>query len=62
MEGYIRTEEAAAYLSLSPATLARMRMKGDGPPFSKAGPRIVVYRIQDLEAWLASRSRTSTRS
>lgn len=56
----LRTGEAAAYLGLSPSTLAKMRVRGDGPPYSKAGPRIVVYDRGALEAWLASRRRTST--
>lgn len=37
-----------------------MRLRGDGPVYSKAGPRIVIYDIADLEAWLARRKRRST--
>jgi predicted DNA-binding transcriptional regulator AlpA len=55
-----RAPEAAEYLGLSPSTLAKMRLRGDGPPFIKAGPRVVVYDIVDLESWLATRKRLST--
>lgn len=56
----LRAPAAAAYVGLSPSTLAKMRLRGDGPPYSKAGRRAVVYDVSDLEAWLASRRRTST--
>ncbi|WP_426414171.1 hypothetical protein [Bradyrhizobium ganzhouense] len=36
-----------------------MRVTGEGPPFAKLGRR-VVYRQSDLDAWTASRVRTST--
>ena len=45
---------------LTPSTLAKMRIRGDGPPYSKAGPRIVIYAISDLDAWIAGRKRRST--
>ena len=56
----MRAPDAAGYLGLSLSTLAKMRLRGDGPPYSKAGPRIVVYDIGDLGHWLASRRRRST--
>ena len=56
----MRAPEAAAYLGLSPSTLAKMRMRGDGPAYSKAGRRIVVYGVADLDAYLAGRRRLST--
>lgn len=55
-----RAPEAAEYLGLSASTLAKMRLRGDGPVYSKAGPRIVLYDRADLEAWLATRKRHST--
>jgi excisionase family DNA binding protein len=51
--------EAAELLRLSERTLERMRVTGDGPPFVKAGRR-VLYRPDDIDAWIASRVRTST--
>ena len=56
----LRAPEAAGYLGLSASTLAKMRMRGDGPLYSKLGTRIVVYDRDDLEAWLTMRRRQST--
>jgi predicted DNA-binding transcriptional regulator AlpA len=56
----LRAPAAADYLGLSTSTLAKMRLRGDGPPYSKCGPRIVLYDIADLETYLASRRRHST--
>ncbi len=57
---YLRAPEAAKYLGLSASTLAKMRLRGDGPIYSKAGPRVVVYARANLESWLAARERRST--
>ena len=51
---YLRAPEAARLLRLSCSTLAKMRMRGEGPPFSRAG-RTVIYDRADLEAWLQER-------
>lgn len=56
----LRPPAAAEYLGLSASTLAKMRLRGDGPIYAKAGPRVVVYDRADLESWLAARKRTST--
>ena len=56
----LRTSAAAAYVGLAPSTMAKMRLRGDGPSYSKAGPRIVVYRRRDLDDWLDGRRRKST--
>jgi len=56
----LRAPAAADYLGLSTSTLAKMRLRGDGPPYSKCGPRIVLYDIADLDGYVASRRRTST--
>lgn len=50
---------AADYLGLAVLTLADLRCKGGGPVFYKAG-RLVRYRKSTLDAWLESRSFTST--
>ena len=57
---YLRVNEAATYIGLTASTLAKKRLHGDGPPFLKAGPRIVLYDVLDIDAWLASRRRHST--
>ncbi len=51
--------DAAALLHLRPQTLATMRVRGSGPKFVKFGGRI-LYRLEDLETWVASHVRTST--
>ena len=56
----LRAPEAATYVGLSPSTLAKMRLRGDGPTYSKAGPRVVIYDRSDLEEWLERKKRRST--
>jgi predicted DNA-binding transcriptional regulator AlpA len=55
-----RPPEAAKYLSLSPHTLAKQRLRGDGPPFVKLGPKAVGYLQYHLDVWLRARVRRST--
>ncbi len=45
------TEEAAAFLALTPETLARWRIIGYGPKFVRISSRAVRYRKRDLIAW-----------
>jgi predicted DNA-binding transcriptional regulator AlpA len=56
----LRTPQAAEYVGLSTSTLEKFRLTGNGPVYQKAGPKIVVYRIEDLDAWLSARRRIST--
>lgn len=56
----LRPPDAAKYLGMSASTLAKMRVRGDGPPYSKVGPRIVVYDVDDIEQWLDARKVNST--
>lgn len=60
-QGKLRVPEAARYLRLSQSTLAKMRLRGDGPPYSLASRRIVLYDKADLDQWLVDRRRSSTR-
>ncbi len=46
----LRAPQAARYIGLSVSTLAKMRLRGDGPPYAKAGPRVVVYGALEIEA------------
>ena len=55
----LRTAEAAAYCGSTKSTFEKMRLRGDGPPYLKLGAT-VVYDTCDLDAWLATRRRTST--
>jgi predicted DNA-binding transcriptional regulator AlpA len=56
---YLRTPEAARFLSLSPRTLEKHRTYGTGPAYRKIGGR-VVYAVADLKAWADIGTRTST--
>jgi DNA-binding transcriptional MerR regulator len=59
MPNLLSQREAATMLGLSPRTLERYRCTGFGPPFRKLGRR-VLYRPDDLEAWVTRGLRTST--
>lgn len=56
---YLRTPEAASFLGLSGRTLEKRRTYGTGPRYSKLGGR-VVYRVDDLQAWVDRGSKSST--
>lgn len=56
----LTTAEAADYLRQSPRTLIRWRGLRVGPPWTKAGQR-VLYRRADLDAWLDRQRREPAR-
>ena len=56
---YFGPKEAAAYLALSPRTLQRMRVTGEGPPYVKVRRRVIYDRL-DLDDWTAKRKRRFT--
>jgi predicted DNA-binding transcriptional regulator AlpA len=56
---FLRTPEAARFLSLSGRTLEKHRTYGTGPAYRKLGGR-VVYSIDDLQAWADRGAVTST--
>jgi predicted DNA-binding transcriptional regulator AlpA len=56
----LRTPLAAEYVGLSTSTLEKLRLTGNGPAYQKAGRKIVVYRPEDLDAWLNTHRRRST--
>lgn len=55
----MRTAEAAEYCGSSASTFEKLRLTGGGPVYSKIGRR-VVYRVEDLDAWLTANKRRST--
>ena len=55
----LNTAKAATYCGSSASTFEKLRLTGGGAIYSKIGRR-VVYRIDDLDAWLASNRRRST--
>lgn len=56
---YLRTSEAARFLSLSGRTLEKHRTYGTGPSYRKIGGR-VVYTLDDLKSWADRGTKTST--
>lgn len=56
---YLRTPEAARFVGLSLRTLEKHRTYGTGPRYAKLGGR-VVYRLEDLQAWVERGIRAST--
>ena len=56
---FLTTDEAGAFLRLSPRTLEKQRVLGGGPKFRKFGRR-VMYAVADLDAWAAERSYETT--
>ncbi len=55
-----RPPEAADYVGLSTSTLAKQRLRGDGPKFVRLSPRAIGYLQADLDEWVASRRCLST--
>lgn len=53
-------EQAALELGVSTNYLAKLRMSGQGPEFERLSPRVIRYPRDRLDAWRASRRRTST--
>ncbi len=57
---WLRPPATGAYLGgVSTSTLAKWRLAGTGPAYSKVG-RLIVYDIAELDSYLASRRRRST--
>ena len=56
---FLSTITLAEYLCVSPRTIERWRVEGNGPRYMKAGHR-VLYNADDVDAWLEAASRRST--
>jgi predicted DNA-binding transcriptional regulator AlpA len=59
-QNILRPPEAGKYLGLSASTLAKQRLRGDGPKFVRLSPRAIGYLQVDLDEWVASRRCLST--
>jgi predicted DNA-binding transcriptional regulator AlpA len=57
---YLRTPDAARYLGLGQSTLERKRVDGSGPIWRRLGGKVVVYSIDDLDAWASEQVHRST--
>lgn len=51
----ISGKEVEKLYSISNRTLQTMRQNGEGPPYVKLSSRKIVYKVDDLEAWIDSR-------
>ena len=56
----LRTEEAAAYLGVSPSLLSKLRLTGAGPIFLRLGAKAIRYRRADLDRWAEAGAARST--
>lgn len=56
----MRPPNAAKYLGLSASTLAKQRLRGDGPKFVRLSARAIGYLQTDLNSWLAGKRFGST--
>jgi predicted DNA-binding transcriptional regulator AlpA len=59
-QNVLRPPEAGRYIGLSASTLAKQRLRGDGPKFVRLSPRAIGYLRTDLDDWVTSRRCLST--
>jgi predicted DNA-binding transcriptional regulator AlpA len=55
-----RPPKAASYLGLAISTLAKQRLRGDGPKFIRLSARAIGYLQADLDEWLSAKRCSST--
>jgi predicted DNA-binding transcriptional regulator AlpA len=53
---YLTESQFCDSYKIAPRTAQRWRVTGEGPPWVRMGPRRVVYRLSDCEAWAAART------
>lgn len=56
---WLSSREAAQYSNLGFSTLAKYRLVGGGPAYTKVGTKI-LYNTADLDAWLKSKRVANT--
>jgi hypothetical protein len=56
LEGYVRKEQLARQLCLSPRTIDRWEALRIGPPRTSVG-RTILYSVQSVRDWLLSREK-----
>jgi predicted DNA-binding transcriptional regulator AlpA len=59
---FLRTEDAARLIGMSPKTLNKLRSVGGGPAFRNLARRCVVYDRQDLIEWVLAKPKRSSTS
>jgi predicted DNA-binding transcriptional regulator AlpA len=58
LEGFLRREELAKQLGISPRTIDRWQALREGPPRVHVG-RTILYSIHSVSEWLRSREQPS---
>ncbi len=53
---FLSEAEFSQRFGVPPRTLQRWRATGDGPPYTRIGPRRVAYPLAAAEAWLTART------
>jgi hypothetical protein len=53
---YLTEREFCERFKVPTRTAQRWRATGDGPPYVRRGPRRILYRLADCEAWAAGRT------
>lgn len=61
-ERLLRTDQVAAWLSVSKSTLVRWRQSGEGPAVYWLAEGVPRYPVVDVEAWLAVRTTAQPRA
>lgn len=51
---------AATYKKLTEAHLAQLRYKGQGPIYYNPTPRLILYKLSEVELWIESSARIAT--
>jgi len=51
---YLTEKEVAKFTSISIQTLRNWRHRGQGPKYHKPTPRVVRYRLDDVERFMES--------
>lgn len=51
----LTTAQVSKRYGITSATLRQMRFHREGPPYYTPTPRIVLYRISEVEDWLNSK-------
>jgi predicted DNA-binding transcriptional regulator AlpA len=54
---HLTLDETAEWLRCSTRTLQRLLETGSGPPVIRLSERRLIFRLADLRAWLAQRTR-----
>ncbi len=55
-EEFLTDPQLCNKLGVDPRTSRQWRQDGAGPPYLRVGPRRILYRAADVDAWLASRT------